>query len=416
MKTTQSSLSKATKLFTLQSLILSSFLFIVSEAWASYEECNQILAQDIFNRTTDIKSSNATARATAFAIIFQMDEHEAFNLYSKQYDESKERVETGEGGLTVFNYFEADGSGSVTNKQKLSEDEFSKAFNKAKHEYRNQTGSETSSSQNMMSNYASYVRDPGTVQAWKECVTKSKDTNLYAFASRDNSGEVYVNVMWVPGALAGSVPSIPISFVTHDEAGGVKIHAKPEEQIAMGSGRHYAVDCGKKCDNGFQVFVNGTIKNVAGIPTNDFTTTVEVPPLNPPPVPKIEINSQLCKELEGRFIFMKATNLADSTISSRPGGIKLFETIPGRFEFKAVAEYSPSITNKEIHPIVGVCQNDKITFSRELPNNVTQNYTGQLRETTKNQVEMAGDYLQNGNSYSWMGSVRKFSKLRRVSH
>jgi hypothetical protein len=129
--------------------------------------------------------------------------------------------------------------------------------------------------------YASYIRDPGTVNAWKDCVSRTKETNLYAFASRDKAGQSYVNVMWVPGALAGTLPSIPIDFVTDGDAKGIKVHATQKEQVAMGSGRSFAVTCGTKCDDGFLVTVNGTLRNAAGVATSSFTATVEVPPKAP---------------------------------------------------------------------------------------------------------------------------------------
>lgn len=267
----------------LQSLILGFFVICASEVRADgYAECNQILVQDMFNRTTNFESKSAAEKANAYASIFQLRDHEAYKEYSRQHDEAKESTEQGDGGGSFFEVIKLKGGGSVTNKQKLSEAEFFKLFNKARDEYKKETGSATSSSQNLVSNYASYTRDPGTVTAWKECVTKSKDTNLYAFASRDQAGKTSVNVIWVPGVLAGSLPSIPVKFVTDGDAEGVKIHAESEEQVAMGSGMSFAVSCGTKCDNGFQVTVNGTLKNAAGIKTNSFTSTVVVPPLKAP--------------------------------------------------------------------------------------------------------------------------------------
>jgi hypothetical protein len=34
-----------------------------------------------------------------------------------------------------------------------------------------------------------------------ECVAKTKETNIYAFASRDRAGKKYKNLTWVPGTL-----------------------------------------------------------------------------------------------------------------------------------------------------------------------------------------------------------------------
>ena len=54
----------------------------------------------------------------------------------------------------------------------------------------------------------------------------------------------------------------------------------------MGSGRNFAVSCGTKCDNGFRIVVNGTLKNAAGSVTSSFTNAVDVPALNPPTLTK----------------------------------------------------------------------------------------------------------------------------------
>lgn len=288
MKINHSKFCKATELSVLRSLVLGCAFFVAAEVRADgYAECNQILVQDVFNRTTTSGASSSQANAEALATIFQMSAHDAYKEYAKKYDEAKEKVEegSGEGGFG-WGFISAEGSGKVSSKNKLSEEEFSKEFNKAKDEFYKSSHSKSSSSQNLVNNYASYVRDPGTVSAWKDCVTKTKDTDLYAFASRDQAGKTFINVIWVPGVLAGSLPpSISISFVTDGDAEGVNIHANPEEQVAMGSGRNFAVSCGTKCDNGFQVTVNGTLKNAAGIATNSFTSSVDVPPLKPPVPP-----------------------------------------------------------------------------------------------------------------------------------
>jgi hypothetical protein len=250
-----------------------------------YEECNQILAQDIFNKITKSEASSSASAAEAMATFFQQSDAQAYDAYSKAFDEAKKngtKIDA-EGHYGII-------GGQVgidlTSERKVSESEFSKRFNKSKQTYQSTNASKTSSSQNLVNTYATYVRDPGTVNAWKDCVSRTRDTNLYAFSSRDQAGKTYVNVMWVPGALAGSVPSIPISFVSGGGKDGIKIHAQAEEQLAMGSGRNFAVSCSKKCDDGFQVTVNGTVRNSRGIPTSSFTATVDVPPLKPPGRPE----------------------------------------------------------------------------------------------------------------------------------
>jgi hypothetical protein len=122
------------------------------------------------------------------------------------------------------------------------------------------------------------VKPPKRKHTYPEiCLTKTRETNLYAFASRDPAGKSFINVMWIPGSRAGIVPAITVSFVTDGDTEGVAIHANPEKQVAMGSSRNFAVTCGAKCDNGFRVVVNGTLKNATGS-GGSFTSAVDVPP------------------------------------------------------------------------------------------------------------------------------------------
>lgn len=258
---------------------LGSVLIAWSETHAAsaYEECNQILVQDIFNKINKSDSTTMVSAREETTAFFESDESTAWNEYQEKVKQAKER------NIKIDAEFHAGIYGGelsvgINQKDEFSRDTFSKAFNSAKKVRQENRTNKQSSGQTLVSSYASYTRDEGTVNAWKDCVTRTKETNLYAFASRDRAGNSYVNVMWVPGVLAGSMPSITINFVTSgDDKSGVKIHAKPEEHLAMGSGRNFAVTCRQKCDEGFQVTVNGTLKT-GGVATNSFTATVDVPP------------------------------------------------------------------------------------------------------------------------------------------
>lgn len=277
-----SGISKAARALT-ACLSLGCATFSAIEARADgYAECNQILTQDIFNKITKNDSSSSTSAAEASEAFFSQDETQAFDTYSKAFSEAKKN------GTKIdaeFHYGVIGGELGidVTSEKQVSESEFKQKFNKAKSTRQGNRFSKASSGQTLVSTYASSIRDPGTVSAWKECITKTKDTDLYVFASRDRAGKVYITVMWVPGVFAGSSPSIPIKFVTDGDADGIKIHAKPQEEVAMGSGANFAVSCGKKCDDGFQVTVNGKLKDPTGRLTNSFTKIVEVPSAVPPP-------------------------------------------------------------------------------------------------------------------------------------
>lgn len=285
MKIDHSSFSKVTAAITLYTLAVGSTFFVVPEAKAAdaYEECRQILTQDIFNRVIKGDSSKSFSEAQALATFFQSTDTEAYEQYKKDFAEAKKKG-TRINAEGHYAFIGGQLGIDLTSENQVSESEFKEKFNRAKTTYQSSTSSSSSSSQDLVSNYASYVRDPQTVNAWKDCVTKTKEPGIYAFAGRDKAKRIYVNVMWVPGSLVGFAQSIPISFATEDEAGDIKIYpAKPEERrVAMGSGKNFVVSCGKECDDGFEVRINGTVKDKAGNEINDYAATVEVPPLNPP--------------------------------------------------------------------------------------------------------------------------------------
>lgn len=240
-----------------------------------YEECNQILVQDIFNRTTSLDTSKTVSKSLRAASFFSSSESEAFARYSRDYEEAHAKGQKidAEGHYGI-------GGGEFTlalnSESRLSESEFNQQYRRAKVAYQSSSSSEQLSNQELVSTYASQVRDPETVRAWSNCVSKTREMGVYAFASRDSADKVYVNVMWVPGPFAASAPSIPITFVTDGEAGGVKVLAQPNESVAVGSGRRFAVQCGKVCDEGFSVAFNATLES-GGKLVNSFSNSVEVP-------------------------------------------------------------------------------------------------------------------------------------------
>jgi hypothetical protein len=256
--------SRTTQLF---SLVAALFAATPVYGQNAYEECSQILSQDIFNKVTKSESGDSASSAETIATFFLQSDTRAFEGYSKAFDEAHKKGTK----IDVEGHYGIIGGEvgiDLTSENKVSESEFRSKFNKRKEAFQSSTSSKSSSSQSLVNSYASYVRDPGTVSAWKDCVSRTRETNLYAFASRDRAGKTYVNVMWVPGVLAGSLPSIQ------------------EELLAMGSGRNFAISCGRRCDDGFQVTVNGTLRSSQGTATSSFTATVDVPPLKPPSPPE----------------------------------------------------------------------------------------------------------------------------------
>ncbi len=257
------------------------FLLASTAVASGYEECNQILTQDIFNKVLKSDVSTASASEAYQSAYFKSNATAAYNEYKTAHKEAQKKGTKLEVGGN-YGPIGAKMGLELTSEKLVEKEEFEKAFNSVQSQESGSQSSSSSSAQSLVNTYATYVRDPVTVSAWKDCVSRTKDTNLYAYASRDGK-RTYVNVMWVPGALAGMLPSIPISFVTHDS--DIVIEAKSVEQIAIGSGRNFVVTCSKSCDKGFLVTVNGSLKNSTGALGGSFTATVQVPPKRLP-VPK----------------------------------------------------------------------------------------------------------------------------------
>jgi hypothetical protein len=379
-------------------LALGSVLVLSSEASADgFAECNQILAQDIFNKISTSDSSSSISAAETAEMFFIQSDTQAWDMYSKAADRAEKK------GTKIdaeFHYGVIGGEFGldITSEKRVSENEFKQAFRSAQNKREGSKTSKSSSGQTAVNTYASRIRDSGTINAWKECVTKTKETNLYAFASRD-TGQVYVNVMWVPGALAGTLPSIPISFVTN--SAGIKIDSKPEEYLAMGSGRSFLVKCQKPCDDGFMVVVNGTIKDPAGRPTSSFTTNVEVPPKTP-------LVEKLCQTIAGHAIYFNG-NGYHGVIG--PRGIGLQSSEEGYVRFQTNVVFSKATDEKfggqKIDdPIVGKCQGTSISFTRKLRDGSAHRHSGTLSKSSRGDISMTGSFSdEDGKTYSWSGQL-----------
>ena len=56
-----------------------------------YEECNQILVQDIFNRTSRLDTSKTVSKSLRAASFFSSSESEAYARYEKDYREAQSK-------------------------------------------------------------------------------------------------------------------------------------------------------------------------------------------------------------------------------------------------------------------------------------------------------------------------------------
>jgi hypothetical protein len=232
----------------------------------AYDHCRWVLEGDLFNKVTSSNSSSHEARKMVWSIWLTMSESQAYDSYSAAYDQK--RREAGGGGFSFLG-IGASGGGSVENK--LSRSEFSEHYSAAKSMNSGNSGSQSSESSHQMGQYATYIRDPNTINAWKDCVTKDAAVGLYVFGHRDAQNRVYVSVVWTPGTFAASVPTIRVSFVP---VAGMTINAPANLEVGTGTGVTFAVDNADP-DNGFSVAVNGETR-INGV-VQSFTTVAAVP-------------------------------------------------------------------------------------------------------------------------------------------
>ncbi len=250
-----------------------------ARAEGALEACNQILAKEVINRTSTETGSKSFSSALIIKSFLELSDSAAYAQYGRDYAEAQQKG-SNLGLQAQYAGFGVGVSSGSTSGHKLTESEFIEAMSRARKEYNATEHVQSQSGQEFSSRSLSEVRDPETVRAWTQCVSRSPETGVYAVATRDGAGRVNLNVMWAPGPLVTIAPSIPVSFVG-DEGNGVKVNSQPTEMVAFGSGRAFSVQCGSVCDKDFGLAVNATLKNERGKIVNSFSNFVRVPAPDP---------------------------------------------------------------------------------------------------------------------------------------
>lgn len=236
------------------------------------DRCDKILEGDLFNRVISGSSNQSASRMAIRSSLLNNSEDEAYEIYDREYNSG---VSQGQSGSVGVNYFGIGGDADfqINYSRQLSRQEFVEKFRKAKRVYQQSFESFASGENSLATSYATYVRDSNTIEAWKTCITQERKMNIYAFGSRDGSGVPYVNVVWVPGELATTNPSIDIEF----ELPETIAIPSTTRTVAIGSGRTFRIDT-SETDRYIQVTVNGEVKDHAGRHIRSLTSNAVVPP------------------------------------------------------------------------------------------------------------------------------------------
>jgi hypothetical protein len=242
---------------------------LAGPTWAASSECDAVLTGDLMNRVVSSSSAQSSTRQAWLSVMLSVSEDEAYDLYSREYDAMKKQGQSGraEGHAGIY-------GGSVSLKlnyeQRMSRSEFGQSWRKARSERQQSAQGSNDSSSSIASTYASTVRDQGSIEAWKACMTREK-SGLFAFGSRDASGTPFVNVVWAPGPFAGTAPSIPVELLANSVDTRLEV---ARAEIGVGSGRSFRIVSGDS-KRSFSVQVNGTLQRAGQ--SGSFTAFAVVP-------------------------------------------------------------------------------------------------------------------------------------------
>ena len=230
---------------------------------SDYPECQQILNQSLFNQTSG--ASKMLVRDIVDLNFYSLQEADAWRRYEEAVKSKNEGG--GKAEIAVPDSFTIGmgGGGSGT----LDRSKFNEQFNREKTLFNSKVNTQHYTS--MSSNFSSYVRDPGSVEAWRACVTKPRAVaRLVCYAYRDQSNSVYLQVNYDGGNSAVLQPTVNLTFPKKNIA---DVTPGQELKLPHGGSEIFVVSDVK--DVGFDVPVVG--KTPSG--TGTFSCTATVPPL-----------------------------------------------------------------------------------------------------------------------------------------
>lgn len=177
----------------------------------------------------------------------------------------------------------------------MSEDEFKKQFRQRKEQRKNTSQGSAESASSLISNYQTAIRDPNTIEAWRQCMlSRTSDPAIVSYGYRDGSDNAYVSVMWLPGrSLAAIAPEVAVRFVSPDpdvivdaqQGRGTlsRLLGSDTVRLASGSGAVFALrfknPTGRARYQSFAILVNATA-NDGRRHLMDFHEQAIIPPAN----------------------------------------------------------------------------------------------------------------------------------------
>jgi hypothetical protein len=174
-----------------------------TDAKAAYEHCRDVLAQGIYNRSSDSLSSSAV-----FALkqeYCQLQEGEFIDKVAKYLEQrdssSSGRAGSGQLGLDYMTKLGLDISASQSRTDARTSEEIKAEASEAVRKWRSQNcGSRDEDSKNtFVHTVLSENIDKDVIAAWQSCV--AKENNGFFCASKETDGLINISVRWLPNDI-----------------------------------------------------------------------------------------------------------------------------------------------------------------------------------------------------------------------
>ena len=154
--------------------------------------CNAVLVGDLFNKTTTSSSEAETEIATRE--FFSMGQSEAFNQY-KKFLQKKSSESLGITARFIVKGFPVGADADGRGQREMTEEEFKSEFEKWKSVVREEI--KDTRDYKLQNYYSSYVRDPQSIEAWRQCVDgQMADGGLATYGTRDGSNQPVLRILW----------------------------------------------------------------------------------------------------------------------------------------------------------------------------------------------------------------------------
>ncbi|OYQ67175.1 hypothetical protein B9G53_02140 [Pseudanabaena sp. SR411] len=220
----------------------------------SIDDCNAVLAGDLFNKS--ISSITQEQNYVSSLAFFHMGESEAFTTYqnwvSKNGGESLNI-----GARFPFEGFPVGIDIAGKGSRAFTTSEFREAYSKWKNE--TSFSRQDNESFSFASHFATFVRDPNTIEAWRVCVDRvssNQQASINGYGFRDESGNAFIRIKWNPGPIL----ILDKAFLNIDTFGETSIGGTFHKNFRLSNGDSLFPVITNE-DTSFTVLVNVTIRD-----------------------------------------------------------------------------------------------------------------------------------------------------------